>query len=455
MSNELAAPRSPARRTPFLEKWAERAKEVAGNPALSLADIGDEAVDVIASVENLKHAWDHMAKLGGEAAGPNRKSFRHYSRVQSWSEIERLHEVLVSGSYRHGPVREASMPKRPSGTGTRPLAIPDVQDRVVGRAEVQIIEPLFQPRFDERSFCRSRRGPWAALAAAKQIAEQENRWIWIAQDIQGAFDNVPLDRLFEVIYAAIPSPRLFDLIRRSVDDRRTTALWQGAPLSPLLMNVYLDAMVDRPWRRRHPHVPLLRYLDDFLILCRAEDDAEALHCDLSKFVEDAGLQLKYGFDAAHHVIEQRPVTWLGYRIRKLAEGLEIRLPFDGIGENAKSWRRYLRERFVALHSEPDATAAARHLIKGILAWAGPTFPWTDTRVAYDVLRKAARSAAFEEIIGYQGALRQWQQHHERWDSKCNQIVEAENRKPFELPVYEGRDWGPNQAPWEEPSFAAR
>jgi RNA-directed DNA polymerase len=435
MSNEMAAPRSPARRTQFLEKWVERAKEVAGNPALSLADIGDEAVDVIASVENLKLAWDHMAKFGGEAAGPNRKSFRHYSRVQSWSEIERLHKTLELGSYRHGEVREASMPKRPSGTGTRPLAIPDTHDRVVGRAEVQIIEPLFQPRFDDRSFCRSGRGPWPALAAAKRIAEEENRWLWISEDIQGAFDNVPLGRLFEVFFAAIPSSRLLDLIRRSVDDQRAKALWQGAPLSPLLMNVYLDVVVDRPWRRLHPDVPLLRYMDDLLILCCADDDAETLHRDLSNFVEGAGLQLKYRFDAAHHLIEQRPVTWLGYRIRKLPEELEIRLPFDGMSETAKSWRRYLRERFVALHAEPDAPAAARNLIKGILAWAGPTFPWTDKRAAYDVLRKAARFAAFEEIASYSCVLRQWQAHHERWLDVISEARDSgvQQTHPADLP----------------------
>jgi hypothetical protein len=320
----------------------------------------------------------------------------------------------------------------------------------VGRAEVQIIEPLFRSRFDARSFCRPGLGTWAALAAAKQIAEEENRWVWIAEDIQGAFDNVPLDRLFEVFCASIPSSRLLELIRRSVDDRRTKALWQGAPLSPLLMNVYLDAVVDQPWRRQHPDVPLLRYMDDLLVLCRANDDVEALHRDLSKFVEDAGLILKHQFDAACHNIELRSVTWLGYRIRKLPEGFEIRLPFDGGGDTAKSWRRYLRERFVALHREPDAPAAVRHLIKGILAWAGPTFPWTDTRAAYDVLRKAARFAAFEEIPSYSCVLRQWQAHHERWPNFISGARDSVARPALALPSYEGRFWEADQMPWDEP-----
>jgi retron-type reverse transcriptase len=230
----------PGRRGPyaaFLEKWRVNAAKTANYPPHAMASVADKALELIVSKENLKLAWDYLGELGGQAPGPNGQTFRDFTRVGAWKEIDRLHAELASGVYRHGAVRRKRVQKRLGSTGTRPLAIPNIQDRVVGRGETQVLEPLFAPRFDERSFCRFGRGPGHALAHAKLIAERENRWIWIAEDIRGAFEHVPLERLFKMFYSYLPSDRLLDLIRRSVDDRRGDELYQGAPLSPLLMNV--------------------------------------------------------------------------------------------------------------------------------------------------------------------------------------------------------------------------
>lgn len=418
MSMGLFSPDCERPRSAVIDDWWTYTERAALAPPSTLCSVFDQAVDLIASKEVLKLAWDRQADVGGPAAGPNRQTFADFTRLAAWDEIDRLHQQLTAGTYRHGDVRNVRVRKVPGKNGTRPLSIPDVQDRVVGRAEVMILEPLLAPRFDERSFCRSHRGVGHALTAAKHWAEQQDRWVWITQDIRGAFDHVRLGRLFEIVEEYLPSKCLIDLIRRSVDDRREIGLYQGAPLSPLLMNLYLHDRIDRPWRQRHPDVPLLRYMDDLLLLCRDGDDAQQLHDDLGQLVEDADLSLKLGKDQALHDIKKSSASWLGYRFRHGTDVLEIGLAFVGRSQEAREWRSYLRERFIDLHHRPDAPEAARQLIQGIIAWAGPTWPHTGRRDAYDYLRKAARLAGFEEIESLATAERLWRTRYRTWRRYC-------------------------------------
>jgi retron-type reverse transcriptase len=440
---EWIIPRRTGSRSKFLDQWRENAIKVANGPPRVMGQVADTAVDVVLAKDNLRLAWDRLAKFGGHAAGPNGRTFRDFTRVGAWKEIDRLHVELAKEVYRHGDVRHIPIPKRPGASGTRPLSVPDIQDRVVGRAEVQVLEPLLAPRFDERSFCRLGGGPGVALAHARLIAEREDRWTWIAEDLRQAFDEVPLSRLFEIFHKHLPSDRLLDLIRRSVDDRRQRGLYQGAPLSPLLMNVYLHDRIDRRWRQLHADVPLLRYMDDLLVLCREGDDVDRLYRDLADLVEAAEMKLKHGYPDAIHAMSQETVSWLGYRLHRGLDGLELRLPFDGSGKIAKVWQRYLRERFVALHEKPDAPVAAVHLIQGIITWAGPTLPWMDTRATYEVLRKAARTAGFEEIPAYRTIRRNWTESYQAWRHRCADV--AGSRTDFGSKDHQERD--DSDVPW--------
>jgi hypothetical protein len=168
----------------------------------------------------------------------------------------------------------------------------------------------------------------------------------------------------------------------------------------------------------HPSVPLLRYMDDILVLCNEEDNVARLHQDLDELVRAGELELKYDYPAAQHALSKDAVSWLGYRISKGTEGMEIHLPFIGSGKSATAWREYLPERFSVLHDEPDAPVAAVSLIQGIIAWAGPALPWSDTRAVYEILRKAARSAAFEEIPSHQAIEARWRKRHAAWRRHC-------------------------------------
>ncbi|MCR9120409.1 MAG: hypothetical protein NXI22_26030, partial [bacterium] len=136
-------------------------------------------------------------------------------------------------------------------------------------------------------------------------------------------------------------------------------------------------------------------------------------------------QLKFNATEAKaiHLLKSESVSWLGYRFQSRNDEVEIRLPFTGASQNAKAWRANLRERFTELHRRPNVCSAAAELINGIIAWAGPTWPWTDTRKAYDYVRKAARSAAIEVIPSYCRVRRQWAQRHDTWNSRCLTVLD--------------------------------
>lgn len=405
-------------RSALLGQWQAYADKAVLESAETLCNAANGAADLIASKKMLKLAWDWQKAIGGPAAGPNGLHFGDFSRLAAWKEINRLHDQLTSGRYRHGGVRHVDVPKGPGKSGTRRLSIPDVQDRVVGRALVLTLEPLLSPRFDERSFCRFARGVGHAVAQAKCLAEQQGRWTWIGQDIRGAFDHVPIARLITIIERYLPSGRLLDLLRRCVDDSRAMGLYQGAPLSPLLMNLYLHHLIDQPWRQQHPDVPLLRYMDDLLVLCGRNDDAERLHEDLAQLAESAALKLSIDSDRAIRPLHCMSADWLGFRFRQAEDGLDIHLPFIGNSKPARQWRSDLGQRFVDLHARPDAPEAARQMITGVVAWAGPTLPWSDTGEVYEILRKAARSAAFEEIPSRDAVERLWRRRHDAWQRNC-------------------------------------
>jgi group II intron reverse transcriptase/maturase len=187
-----------------------------------------------------------------------------------------------------------------------PVTVPTVEDKIVQRAVVMILEPIYEADFDDASYgFRPGRSCHQALATLGQIiATKKVNWISDA-DIKGFFDNVSHERLEELLRKRISDPRMLDLIVRflksgvMIAGRREATddgVPQGACLSPLLANVYLHYVLDqwfendvKPCLRGQAH--LVRYADDFICGFERESDARAFQSVLSKRLAKFSLEV--------------------------------------------------------------------------------------------------------------------------------------------------------------------
>jgi len=292
--------------------------------------------------------------------------------------------------------------------GNRELAIENLDDRVAARAIVQMVQPLLDPLFDSNSFCRPGRGPIHALAIAEHLFQHADRRIWIAEDIRAAFPSVPLQRLLDVVKKRLADRQLIDLIASVVVNRSRKGLRQGNALSPLLMNVYLDHFLDRVWRKRNAEIPLVRFMDDLLVVLRDDDDPDVVYADVAKALRDAGLRPKIGRTNSVHRLDQGAVVpWLGYVITAPKEVLVIQLDLEELLER-------LRSKLLFAHALPDSPLRALRIIDGLLQHAGPCFRHMDRQAVYWQIASVACECGFEEVPGYEEFGRRWEAANASW-----------------------------------------
>jgi group II intron reverse transcriptase/maturase len=186
---------------------------------------------------------------------------------EQWPSIAaRLRTDLLSGSYRPGEIRRATIPK--ADGGQRALGIPNVVDRVVMEAVRQVLEPLFEPTFHASSHgFRPGRSCHTAIAEAKQHVRQGYEWV-VDIDLEKFFDRVNHQRLIARLARRVDDRRLLVLIGRMLKAKVVLpdgvvigvdeGVPQGSPLSPLLSNIVLDELDTELARRGHRFV---RYAD--------------------------------------------------------------------------------------------------------------------------------------------------------------------------------------------------
>lgn len=251
-------------------------------------------IDKVFAERNLRAAFQQVAKNDG-AAGVDHETVQAFER-QLTETIRWLSEKLRTGTFTPQPIRRAHIPKL--GTNeTRPLGIPTVRDRVVQAAVVNVIEPIFERDFAEHSYgFRPGRGCKDALRRVSQLLKEGYVHV-VDADLKGYFDSIPHDRLMSRVKERIADGRVLRLIgdflkADILDEMKRWTPEQGAPqgavLSPLLSNVYLDPL-DHSMARHG--IEMVRYADDFVILCKtAEDAARALEL-VKQWVAGNGLTL--------------------------------------------------------------------------------------------------------------------------------------------------------------------
>ena len=300
-------------------------KEVSG--PVARADDTGRLLERAASVPNLARALLNVARNRG-AAGVDGCSVGEVVEV-SRRLLPKLRRDLLSESYRPGDVRRVWIPK--PGGGQRGLGIPNVVDRWVQQAVLQVLEPIFEPTFHSSSHgFRRDRGAHTAIAEAKRYVE-EGHGIVVDLDLSKFFDRVNHQRLLNRLAQRVSDGRILKLVLRMLeakvvmpDGTRVSAeegTPQGGPLSPLLSNVVLDEL---DWELERRGLHFVRYADDANIFVRSRRAGHRVLESTRRFIEGR-LRLKLNEEKTT-VDRPGKLHFLGFRLtRNHEEKVEVQL----------------------------------------------------------------------------------------------------------------------------------
>lgn len=249
--------------------------------------------DKVISERNLQAAFWAVWRNRG-AAGVDGQTVPQFE-AQEQAELAKLREELRSKRYHRQPARRVWIPK-PGTIEKRPLGIPAVRDRTVEAATKNVLEPIFERDFVEHSYgFRPGRGCREAVKRVEQLLSEGRTWC-VDLDFKSYFDTIPHERLLALVKQRVVDGSVLALLAQSLKAGVLEEMkgWQptekgtpqGAVISPLLANLYLNPldhqMVQQGWE-------MVRYADDLVVLCRTREEAEQALRYLRQWAEQAGL----------------------------------------------------------------------------------------------------------------------------------------------------------------------
>jgi len=282
------------RKWPWVERsvWTDRMLEaldkgVKGGVWFSL-------IDKVVRPGTLLAAWKQV-KANGGSAGSDRQSIEAFDADLA-ANLCLLEEELASGRYRPRPIRRVYIDK-PGSQEKRPLGIPTIRDRVVQAALRLVIEPIFEREFVPLSYgFRPGLGCKDALREVDRSLQAGYTWV-VDADLKAYFDSISHDLLMAEVRTRIADGRILELIGMFLKQEvlEDLSLWtpergtpQGAVISPLFANLFLHsvdcAMAKAGYR-------MIRYADDFVVLCRSQEEAGRALDYVNALVTEKGLTL--------------------------------------------------------------------------------------------------------------------------------------------------------------------
>jgi len=327
-------------------------------------------IDKVHRSSTLASAWLQVYRNQG-AAGVDRQSVSRFA-AQSGRHLEELQADLAAGRYRPQAVRRIEIPK---GDGkTRPLAIPTVKDRIVQAALKRVIEPILEHEFLPMSYgFRPGRGCKDALRAVDDGLKAGMTW-GVDADLQGYFDSIPHDRLMSRVEERLSDGRLLSLLRAWLTQDIVSEMncWsptagapQGAIISPLLANLYLHPLDQEMTQRGYR---MVRYADDFVILCYSEQEARQALAHVQDWVMTNGLTLHpdkphigdcrqrgegfdflgYRFEAGKRWVRRKSLRAFKDKVRsktRRTEGKSLRQIIASLNPLLRGWFGYFRHAY--------------------------------------------------------------------------------------------------------------
>ena len=277
-------------------------------------------IDKVWSTKNLSRAVEKVVSNGG-SAGIDRQNVRQME-LHKESEVERLHRELRGQTYQVQAVRRVWIPKLGSKE-LRPLGIPAVRDRVMQTALRNVIEPIFERDFAPRSYgFRPGRGCKDALRQVDWLLKSGHNWV-VDADLKSYFDTIPHKELMERVRRKISDGRILSLIEsllkagvmESIEGWQPTEKGtpQAAVISPLLANIYLDPL---DWKIAQQGREMVRYADDFVILCKSEAEAHEALEEVKRWVEENGLTLHPEKTRIVDATQRGGFDFLGYHFER-------------------------------------------------------------------------------------------------------------------------------------------
>lgn len=372
--NESPVPQNGAKQdssTPAVPPWVDRtiwtdrmlaalANGVKGNKWFSL-------IDKVYHPHTLERAWQKVRRNRG-ASGVDGQSIERFSARQE-IYLGELSAALKSGLYRPEAVRRVEIPK--SDGKTRPLGIPTVKDRIVQGAVKRVIEPIFEQEFLSMSYgFRPGRGCKDALREVQGLLEAGYTHV-VDADLQGYFDSIPHDRLMARLEERISDGRVLALIQSWLEQDIIKGMerWaptggtpQGAIISPLLANLYLHPLDVQMTRHGYR---MVRYADDFVVLCQSEEAARTALSEVRQWVEANGLTLHpekthvgdcrcegqgfeflgYRFEAGRRWVRKKSLKALKDKIRsktRRTRGTSLACVIDDLNPMLRGWFGYFK-----------------------------------------------------------------------------------------------------------------